>query len=117
MVGLFLKQVSPELLLLELWVLFSQTLCIQNCSLALNGAKGSTAARSSPLLGLPTYFSISRMRWKRPCTLVALSQLRFLQLFLSAAPTSGAVWWLLVLGLHAIAWGNRLGPQSDHHHL
>lgn len=80
MVGLFLKQVSPEFLLLELWALSSQTLCIKNCSLARNGANGSTAACSSPLLGLPTYFSILRMRWKHSCTLVALSQLQFLQL-------------------------------------
>lgn len=90
MVGLFLKQVSPELLLLEPWALFSQTLCIKNCPLAHNGANGSMAACSSPLLGLLTYFSIFRMRWKPSLTLTALSQLQFLQLFLSTAPTSGA---------------------------
>lgn len=73
MVGLFLKQVSPEFLLMEPWVLFSQTLCIKNYSLARNGAKGSTAAHSSPLLGLPAYFSIFRMRCKASCSLIAFS--------------------------------------------
>lgn len=82
MVGLFLKQVSPEFLLMEPRALFSQTLCIKNCSLAQNGAEGSVAARSSALLGLPAFVSIFRTRCKASCALVAFSQPQFLQLFL-----------------------------------